>query len=933
MKRLPLIILLLTIFSLPLMAQEAVVPGEASGGGSLQASSAVSDSLASVPDSLSAAPESRLVLLPPDSATAISDSIAAPADSAARPKKKTQAIESDIVYDAKDSIVLIGTHTAILYGEAHVKYQNMDLTANYIRLRLDSSTVYATGTLDSAGALAGTPVFKEGSQTLEAKTMRYNFKTRKGFIYGTVTQQGEGYVTSDKTKKTGEDIYCLQHGKYTTCDRHEHPHFYLALTKAKMKQGKYIVSGPAYMIIEDIPTPLALPFGYFPINRDYSSGIIMPTFGDESSRGFYARNFGYYFAINDYIDLSLYASVYTKGSWALGLTSSYKWRYKFSGSLNINYMRNVYGTPNAPDYNTASDFKILWSHTQDAKMSPNTTFSASVNFSTSSYERNNIDSQYDAALLSQNTKSSTITLTQKFGDSPFSLSVSAYLNQRTSDSTISLSLPELTLSMSKVYPFKRKKRVGSQKWYEKIDLSYKMRLTNRINTKESKFKDMQFLRDWTNGVEHTMPISATFSLFKHMNVTLSMQNTLLWYFRKFNQHWEGDYATGSVVSDTTYGFYNIYTFSGSVTLSTKLYGFYTLKSRKGKQMPVFRHTLTPSVIFSASPDFGTAGWGYLGSYQRPDVNGVMQEVYYKHYNGPYGSSPDRGASGILTFIIKNNLEMKYFSENDTTGKGKKVSIIDNLEISSGYNFIADSLNWSDITMKLRLKFWDKFTANINFAFDPYTYDVNSLGAITRVNVSQVEKNHVLARLRSVSTSFGYTFNNNTFKRKKKTEEAAPQTNQPSDLEQMISDTSPVELMTDRERRQARYEEEDKDYKKFKIPWSLTFNYSIRYEYADFNYDIKEYNRKLTHNLNLSGSISFTDSWNFTFQTSYDITNNKWSYLNCTITKDLHCWQMSASFVPIGSYTSYNFAIGVKSSLLKDLKYEKSSRTGRSINWF
>lgn len=852
-------------------------------------------------------------------------------------KKQSSAIEDDIFYDAKDSIVLIGSTTAILYGEAHVKYQNMDLKADYIRLRLDSNTVYATGTIDSTGAMVGMPVFSEGSQSFESKAMRYNFETKKGFIYGTVTEQGEGYVTSDKTKKTSDDEYCLQGGKYTTCDNHEHPHFYLALTKAKMKQGKYIVSGPAYMVVEDIPVPLAIPFGYFPMTKSYQSGIILPTFGEESSRGFYAEGFGYYFAINDYVDMALTADVYTKGSWALMLASSYKWRYKFSGSLNLNFVRNIYGTPNTPDYKASTDFRILWSHTQDAKMSPNTTFSASVNFSTSSYDQNNIDSYYDPEQVSQNTKSSTITLTQKLGDSPFTLSASMYLNQRTSDSTINLSLPSVVLNMSRVYPFKRKKASGSEKWYEKIALNYTFNLGNSITTKESKFADMQFLRDWNNGMEHDLPISASFTLFKYLNLNLNMNNNLKWYFRKVNQHWEGAYD-GSVVADTTYGFYNIYDFSGSVSMSTTLYGFYTLKSKnKNKKLPVFRHKMMPSVSFSAAPDFGTGGWGYWGSYMRPDADGIMHEVWYDHYSGGlYGGSPSRGASGILSFSITNNLEMKYWAKNDTTGKAKKVSLIDNLSISSGYNFIADSLNWQNINMNVRFKIWDQFSMNVNFVFDPYTYQLNDFGSPTRVDVTQWEKNKIPGRLQSVSTSFGYTFNNQTFKKKGSASAQSATQNpqaQSSQLEQTLDEVAPMELMTAKDRRLARYTAADKDYKEFKIPWSLSVNYSIRYAYSDFNYEQMEYNRKLTHNLSLSGNISFTDTWNMSVSAYYDITNNKWSYVNCTISKDLHCWQMSCSFVPIGVYSTYNFAISVKASILRDLKYEKQSESANRVSWF
>ena len=852
-------------------------------------------------------------------------------------KETSTEFTSDIVYTARDSIVMEGMNIALLYGDAQVTYEGMELKAEFIRVNLDSSTVYATGVDDGTGNLKGTPVFKEGRETIESKALNYNMKSKKGFIYGTVTQQGEGYITSQKTKKVGEDVYCLQHGRYTTCNHHEHPHFYLALTKAKMKQGRYIVSGPAYMVVEDIPIPLAIPFGYFPINTQYSSGILFPTLGEEQSRGFYAKGLGYYFAINDYIDLAATADIYSKGSWSLSLASSYKWRYRFGGSFNFSYVSNVYGTPNTPDYRKSNDFRFVWSHTQDRKMTPNTSFSASVNFSTSSYEQNNVDSYYNPNELSQNTKSSTITLTQKFGESPFTLSASMYVTQRTSDSTINLQLPSLNLTMSRQYPFKRKKRLGKEKWYEKISMSYTMNLTNSVTAKESEFLQTDYLRDWRYGVKHTLPISASFTLFKYLNMNMSLNNSLKWYFKKIEQKWEGD-ASGAVVRDTTFGFYNIYDGNLSLSMQTQLFGFYTLKSKSGKKMPVFRHKLVPSVGLSFSPDFGAPGWGYWGSYERPNADGTTETIYYDQFaGGVYGGSPGRGASGNINMSIANNVEMKYWSKRDTTGQAKKVTIIDNLSISTSYNMFADSLNWSDINTNLRFKVLDKFSLNLDMVFDPYTYQLDGNGNPRKVNVSQASKNHVLGRIKSASTSFGYTFNNATFRKKnKKVQETQPveQEEPKSELEQILEANDPLTkagMRTEKEKEERK--KADAAYAEFKVPWSLTFNYSVRYGYSTFNKEIMEYDRKLTHNLSLSGRINLTPTWSVTMSTYYDITNNKWNYLNCTISKDLHCWQMSASFVPIGRHTTYNFLISVKSSLLKDLKYELESDSGSRVNWY
>lgn len=840
-------------------------------------------------------------------------------------QKKSSVLESDITYSAKDSIIMIGNKVAILYGDAVVKYQRMELTADYIRLSLDSNIVYASGVVDSTGEYVGTPVFKDGSEVIESSSMRYNIKTKKGFVYGTVTEQGEGYVQSEKTKKVDEDVYCLQNGKYTTCDNHEHPHFYFALTKAKMKQGKYIVSGPAYMVIEDLPTPIALPFGYFPFTDKYSSGILFPTLGDEYSRGFYAKGLGYYFAISDYIDLAITSDIYSKGSWGLNLASSYKWRYKFSGKFNFSFISNVSGEKYTPSFKKSNDFRFLWSHTQDPKSSPYTTFSASVNFATSSYEQNDVDSYYNPSVLSQNTKSSTVTLTQRFPESPFTLSLSMYVNQRTSDSTINLQLPSLNLSMSRQYPFKRKKAVGKAKWYEKIALTYNMSLTNSTTAKESEFEHMQYLRDWKVGMKHSLPISASFTLFKYLNMNVSFNNDLKWYFQRIDQRWEGG-VDGAVARDTTYGFYNIYQGNVSVSFQTQLFGFYTLKSKSGKKMPIFRHKLVPSIGFSYSPDFGHERWGYWGSYERPASDGSVQTVYYDRYSsGVFGGSPGRGRAAAVSFSIANNLEMKYWGANDTTDTGKKVTIIDNFSFGTAYNFVADSLNWSNVNANLRLKFADQFSLNLDMIFDPYTYQVNSFGNPVKVNVSQLEKNKVLFRLMSAGTSFGYTFSNATFKKKTNTPKPAEKIT--SELENTIDQLSPLD---DKEKKKT---DKELGYQEFKMPWSLSVNYSVRYGYSDFNPEIMEYDRKLTHNLSFSGNIKFTPTWSASFSTYYDITNNSWNYMSCSISKDLHCWQMSVSFVPIGRYKTYDFMIGVKSTMLRDLKFEKQSDTSNLINWY
>lgn len=861
------------------------------------------------------------------------ENVAMPTERTSTRISSKSVIEDNIVYNATDSIIILKNGIIHLHGNASVTYQDIELKAAYIRLNIDSSLVFASGITDTVGTYLGAPIFKEGSETYESKSLLYNFNTKKGLIFNTVTQQGEGYVSSGVTKKSTENVFCLQHGKYTTCDHHDHPHFYLSLTKAKMKQGEYIVTGPAYLVIEDLPLPLFVPFGYFPVPKTYSSGVLFPTFGDELQRGFYARNGGYYFAINDYVDLALTGDVYTKGTWSLNAASSYMLRYKFRGNVNVSLMENIVGERDMPDYAKSNDFRIMWSHAQDAKANPFSTLSASVNFSTSSYERNNLNSYYNPNLLSQNTRSSTITYTQRFPESPFSLSASVYANQRTRDSIISLSLPNLNVSMSRIYPLKRKQVVGTDRWYEKISMTYTGRFSNSITTKEDKLLTSSFTKDWKNGVEHTLPISASFTVLNYFTVTPSFSSKLRWYFSQVNQTWQGDALTGSIVTDTLNGFYNVFDYSASVSMQTKLYGFYKPMERIfGSRINMIRHVITPSISVSYKPDYGLPAWGYWGTYQRPLTDGTFSQVFYDKYQSQLFGNPSRGEAGTVGFSIANNLEMKVKNKQDSQKEFTKISIIDNLSVSSSYNLIADSLNWSNPNVSLRLKLHKQYTLNLSLLFDPYTYQLNEYGNPKKVNITQLEKNGVLGRLMSTGTSFGYTFSNATFKKKE------PSTNKggltPNEepvvsvLEKEINELNPIES-----KKLSKSTMDAEGYQKFSMPWSLNVNYSMRYAYASFNTASMEYNRALSHDINVSGNIQFTENWRFTASSYYNVNTNQWSYVNCSISRDLHCWSMSASFVPIGLYKSYNFMIGIKSTLLRDIKYEKQSNPYDNQVWY
>ena len=843
-------------------------------------------------------------------------------------------LETFVTFEAKDSLVMLGNNNAYLYGEGNVEYGQFKLQSQEIRMELDESTVYARGVVDSTGNLVGTPVFQDGGDEYESKEMTYNFKTERGFITDVITEQGEGYLTGGASKKMEDGSFFVQDGKYTTCDDHEHPHFYFNVTRGKMIPNKNIVTGPVYMVLADVPLPLALPFGYFPFTKDYSSGIIFPSFGEDYNRGFYARDGGYYFAISDYVDLALRGEIYTKGSWGISGHSSYTKRYKFRGSFDFSYITTIYGDKGSADYSKQNNFQIVWSHSQDTKANPNLNFSASVNFATSGYSRNDLNSYYNSS-FTENTKSSTVNMTYRFPGTKWSLSTTANITQRTQDSTLSVSFPNINVTLSQVAPFKRKKSVGGERWYEKIRLSYSGQFQNSLTATQNEFFKKNLVKDWRNGMKHAVPVSATFSLFKYINISPSISMNDRMYTSKITRQW--DTQASREVQDTTYGFYNLFDFNASISLDTKIYGFWKPMKFLGDKVQMIRHVLTPTVSFSASPDFSDPMWGVYGTYEYEDAQGVMQSRKYSYFSHGIFGAPGQGKSGMVSVSLANNIEMKVKSDKDSTGV-KKVSLIENFSISQSYNFAADSMNWSNINTSILLRLVKNFNLNLSATWDPYIYQLSPSGSPVRVNIPRWKAGKGWARLSSTGTSFSYTFNNQTFRKNNKNKDKdteIPDDGIPEDETEFDDDYYAREEKRNR-RQKAREEAASADadgYAKWECPWSLTVNYSVNYGYGAFDYDKLEYKGKWTQNLSFSGNIRPTSNWNFSFSASYNFDLKKIAYMNCTLSRDLHCFTMSASFVPFGPYKSYNFNIAVKSSLLKDLKYDKRSSTSNGIQWY
>ncbi|WP_337385036.1 putative LPS assembly protein LptD [Prevotella sp.] len=862
-------------------------------------------------------------------------------------RQRANGINSPVQYTANDSLVYDATSkTAKLYGQSTVKYENMDLAAEKIHMSIDSSLVHATGAKDPAdttgNTLTGNPIFTMGSDKYESDTMAFNFKTKKGLISKVYTQQEDGFLQSQLSKRNANgDIY-LQHGRYTTCDA-KHPDFYIALSRAKVRPGKDVVFGPAYLVVADVPLPLAIPYGFFPFTKSYSSGFIMPTYGDESARGFYLRDGGYYFAINDKWDLKLLGEIYTKGSWGVSAASNYNKRYRYSGSFYFSYQDTKNGDKGMPDYTKQTSFKVQWSHRQDSKANPYSSLSASVNFATSSYERNNLNSLYNPQTLTQSTRTSSVSWSTTFSSIGLSLSSTANLSQNMRDSSIAMTLPDLNISLSRFYPFKRKHVVGDERWYEKISMSYTGQISNSINTKEDKLMHSNLIKDWRNGWNHNIPISGNFTLFNYINVSPSFNFRDRMYTHKVMQSW--DAANQRVQNDTIYGFNNVYDYNFSIGLSTKLYGFF-VPNRKifGDKFQTIRHVITPTISYSYAPDFSARHYGYYKTYQKTNPDGSVELVEYSPYNGQLYGVPGKGRTGNISFDLSNNVEMKIKSDKDSTGI-KKISLIDELGLAMSYNMAAKEKPLSDLTMRIRLKWWKNYTFNMTAVFASYAYELDENG-------HPYVGNHTLwgmgkfGRFQGTSQNFSFTLTPDKIKKwfgggsdedDKKKKNKDDEEGIDTDIESNVDDTMVNAQRGAKKKSGGGKAETDKDgYMRFSMPWSLTFGYGITMREntsGKFNTKSMRYPYKFSQNLNVSGNIRLSDGWNISFSSGYDFDQHDLSMTTASLQRDLHCFNMSCSVV-LAPYTSYNFSFRCNASTLTDaLKYDKRSGYSNAVQWY
>ena len=809
-----------------------------------------------------------------------------------RVKNRKQYIGSILHTKNVDSMVFnVKSNEMLLYNKAEVDYDNNLLNADFMKVQLAINQINAKGVLDSLGVMTR-PTYNDGTTPYEMDSMAYNLKTQKANVFNATFKEGEGFIHGKKIKKASDKMMNIKDGKYTTCDCAE-PHFYVHLSKAQLNQGKNsktVVFGPSYLVLEGVPLPLVLPFGLFPVMSDRNSGVIIPEFGDESQKGFFLRGGGYYFAFNDYVDATLLGGIYTLGSWELSAKSSYRKKYKFNGNIGIDYSKDIIGEKGSDDYQNINNYRVSWSHTQDPKFLPSSTFSASVNFSSSTY--NKLNGNIDDYITAQT--NSTISYSKSWVGKPISFSTNLQHSQNNRDSTVTLSLPNIAFNVSKIYPFKRKEAVGKQLWYEKIGMSYSGTMNNTINTKENLLFKPGMFDNMKYGINHQIPINTSFSILKYLNITPSVNYQERWYFDKISKDWDQE-SKSVVVTDTTQGFYRVFNYSVALSAQTTLYGMYNVKG--DKKIKAVRHMMTPSLSFSYAPDFGDPKYGYYKSIQT-SADGTIGE-YSPFENGIYGV-PGRGQSGNLSFSLGNTLEMKIRSDSDTTGV-KKIKLLESLNIGSSYNLLADSMNLAPISLSARTTLFKSLGINMSASLDPYKYTDKGIRT----------KEYSIGRITSAAVSFGYSFRSvfgHEGEESGTGSETLPRNLTPEEnrmaIEAGVNPNAAVSLLTP-------------EYYNFSIPWNLSLNYNFSYSHSG--------NKKTTtQTVSYNGSLTITKNWGFSFSGGINLNTFEITPGSVSIDRDLHCWQMGLTWVPVGYRKSWSFNIRVKSSILQDLKFDKSS---------
>lgn len=825
----------------------------------------------------------------------LNDSITSNADSLAN-TISPNAMKSRVDYQAKDSITLnIKSQKVYMYNENDIKYEDINLKANYVEIEFANSTLFATGTEDSTGNEIGRPVFTMADNSFESHSMKYNYESKKGLVQKVITEDAEGYLHGTTIKKMANDVTNVYQGSYTTCEL-EDPHFAFRFKKAKVIPDNKIVTGPAYLEIESVPTPIFIPFGLFPNKKGQRSGIVIPSYGESTQRGFYFENGGYYFAISDYIDFKLVGDIYTLGSWTVKPSSNYKKKYKYNGYFAGNYGINTTGEEGTSEYERRKDFSIRWVHNQDPKARPNSKFSANVNIMSS---QNNKYTGTSSAYLS-NTFQSSINYSTSFAGKYF---FNATLNHSQNNITkqLDLTLPKITFTINRFYPFRKEVQIGELKWYDNISVNYNMAAQNTINTYDSLFFNEDLTKKMRNGIKHSIQLSSgSIKILKNIVWSNNINYTERWYSQQHIKSWRSDtlYLNEEplydyIGTDTINGFFAARDYNFSTSLSTILYGMYAYK---GGAIKAIRHVMKPSLAFNIRPDFGTQEWGYYKYY----LDDFGDKVKYSVYDGSiYGTPPD-GKSGSFSFRLSNNLEMKVRSRKDTVTGTKKVVLIEDFTLTQSYDIARDSLNLSRLVLSGRTTLFKNLIINYAGSFDPYAADSSG----NRINKFEWTVNRKLFRPEKHSWRFGFTYRLNS---------------------EMLSKEKESTVGTEQELKDVN--ENLDGYVDWSVPWNISIsydlNYTTSYGYTNGyrNYEVTK-DKKLIQTLSFSGDVNITPKWKFGFRSGYDFENKELTYTSIDIYRDLHCWEMRFNWIPYGFRQSWNFSINIKSSLLQDLKLDK-----------
>ena len=798
------------------------------------------------------------------------------------PRKKT--FEDRVNYSSKDSITIdLSLKKVFLYNESKIKYQGIELESGEMSINFKTKALSAQGIMDSNNNMVQYPIFKEKGTEYRSTNIDYNFDTKKGYIKGVFTKEGEGYLHGEKVKKVDDKTMYISHGKFTTCDL-DHPHFSINFSKAKAITQDKIITGPAWFSIMDIPLPLGIPFGYFPFTSTKQSGLLIPTYGYAQNRGYYLRNLGWYFAINDYVDLIAQGDIYTNLSWAVNLRSNYVKRYKYRGNLELRFEENKTGIKNTPSFSSSTDFKLRWTHQQDAKSNPNSNFSANVNLVSRSFNQYavNVSDYFN------NTTTSSIAYSRKLGKK-FNLTANLGESYNINTGSINLDLPSITLSSSQFYPFRKKQSKGKQSWYENISFTYRTSLVNNINTIDSLLFTQEVFRNMRNGMSHSIPIQSSVKILKHFNWTNSINYNERWYLNSTIKQYNP--ITDLVDKDTVFGFISNRDVSFNTSLTTRLYGMFAFK--KG-YIKALRHVINPSLSMNFTPDFSDPSLGFYNFY----LDKLGNKVFYsKTEDGMFGSPP-RGKSGIVSFNLGNNLEMKVGSKKDSIKNERKIVLLESFNISTGYDLAKDSVNWQPLRITARTTLFQRLVINYSASYTPYV--INQSGQLTNEFLYNKEK--ILFKNQNSQWDLNLNWQLNSKKSNTQTS-----TDNISPTEQTYSPfANPNEVFG--------YNVD------FTIPWSLNLGLNFS-RLSSYIVALANYQTNLSSVLSAKGDINLTNKWKIGFTSGYDFINKDFTYTSIDFYRDLHCWEMRMNWIPFGPRAGWNFTIAVKASMLQDLKYE------------